>query len=677
LIKDVAVTLLGEPNKHLSNDDTLRWGSRGSFKVDVPEGVWHDKEANQGGGVLDLLMRENHCDRRGALAWLVEKGLIAPPQGRDDDVTRYLYRDATGQVLYAKARIDRADQKYQYQHFDGERWRPGRNGAPAVPYRLPELLSAPAAAVLYTAEGEKHADKLASWGLLATSHKDWRRDFAEHVRRKVVIIPDNDQAGEDQAADMAKHVRSAGGEPLIVRLPDLPPAGDIIDWSGDVDQLAEIVRMAEAERASIDEPSNSDLLPSLDLVALAKVLPQPKSMVVERLAPAGEVTLFPGPGSAGKSLLGQQLATAAAAGVSCLGLTVHAGPAIYLTCEDDAEQLHWRQAHLCAAMGVDMASLAGRLHLISRRGELDNELTVVTEKGEIQPGPAYRRIAAKIRTTGARLIVLDNVAHLFAGNENDRGDVTRFVNLLNRLAGETGAAIILIAHPPKPSTPNAISHDFSGSTAWLNAVRSLFTIDRERDGEGNVLDPDGRVLKIGKANYEQVGEALRFRWHNWAFVRDVDMPKSAAAELKAISAANAENATFLRCLAQRTKELRHVSDKVGANYAPKVFATMPEAKGMAKERLARAMDRLFRTGQIERGFLWRDTAEGKNIFGLRESGNVTGNDPETRSADDRKPAEINRKTHPLDTTYQSGAAPGSAAPDGEAMDLGTKSKAYD
>ena len=88
---------------------------------------------------------------------------------------------------------------------------------------------------------------------------------------------------------------------------------------------------------------------------------------------------------------------------------------------------------------------------------------------------------------------------------------------------------------------------------------------------------------------------------------------------------------------------------------------MAEAKGIKKERLIAAMDRLFRLGAIERGFLWRDTAEGKDIFGLRETGNVTGNRPETTSANDRKPAEINRKTHPI-LLRNTGAANQAAAP---------------
>jgi len=107
---------------------------------------------------------------------------------------------------------------------------------------------------------------------------------------------------------------------------------------------------------------------TLDWAALAKVEPSPKAFVIPYLAPAGEVTLFTGPGSAGKSLLAQQLATALAAGVPTLGLVMGQAPAIYVTCEDDAGQLHWRQKHICEALGVPMASLAGALAMAKASG---------------------------------------------------------------------------------------------------------------------------------------------------------------------------------------------------------------------------------------------------------------------------------------------------------------------
>jgi len=418
-------------------------------------------------------------------------------------------------------------------------------------------------------------------------------------------------------------------------------------------------------------PIARDMLPTMDLAALAPVLPQRKQFAIERVAPAAEVTLFTGAGSAGKSLLAQQFATAAAAGLPCLGLGVQPGPAIYLTCEDDPDQLHWRQHHICAAMGVPMASLAGKLHLVSLRGALDNDLGTFDPGGTLKPADAYKRLVATIRATGAKLAFLDNVAHLFTGNENDRGQVTRFVNLLNRLAGETGAAIVLLGHP------NKSGDSYSGSTAWLNAVRSQFTIDHDRDGDGNVLDHDARVLSIGKANYARKGDAVRFRWHDWAFVREDDLPADKRAEIEEVVRANGENAAFLRCLDVRNDQERPVSESPASRtYAPKEFATMAEAKGFKRHQLESAMDRLFRTGEIEIGLVCRTGR--KDRFGLRRKCADLCADPALTGCAD--PAPTPRRpalSHTPSTTYYPGAASWPATPDDDDLDWGNDGEGHD
>ena len=35
----------------------MRFGNHGSMAVDLEKGVWHDHEAGEGGGVLDLIER--------------------------------------------------------------------------------------------------------------------------------------------------------------------------------------------------------------------------------------------------------------------------------------------------------------------------------------------------------------------------------------------------------------------------------------------------------------------------------------------------------------------------------------------------------------------------------------------------------------------------------------------
>lgn len=349
-----------------------------------------------------------------------------------------------------------------------------------------------------------------------------------------------------------------------------------------------------AVRDAMQQRAVPDGIDALDLSALAKIEPKPKRFVVPQLAPAAEVTLFTGPGSAGKSLLAQQLATALAAGVPTLGLDLPQVPAIYLTCEDDAEQLHWRQSHICRSLGVPMASLAGKLHLLSLRGELDNALGGDGVNGAFELTPAFHRLAAFTRATGSSFVALDNVAHLFAGNENDRGEVTRFVNALNRLAGETGAAIFLLGHP------NKSGDTYSGSTAWLNAVRSQVVIEHD-------LATDMRTLTVGKANYARKGDAFRFAWIDWAFVLEDDLPPDQARELANTARASAENAAFLRCLEACTIQRRNVSHQPGSNYAPAIFAGMTEAKGTKKAGFAAAMERLLHLDAIELDAdLWPD-----------------------------------------------------------------------
>ena len=44
----------GVPNDRLSKDHVLRWGSRGSRKVDMEAGTWYDFEHRAGGGVFEL-----------------------------------------------------------------------------------------------------------------------------------------------------------------------------------------------------------------------------------------------------------------------------------------------------------------------------------------------------------------------------------------------------------------------------------------------------------------------------------------------------------------------------------------------------------------------------------------------------------------------------------------------
>ena len=58
IIGPLAKHFFGEPNRAFSSDSEWRYGTKGSLSIDVTAGRWFDHEANEGGGVLDLVERE-------------------------------------------------------------------------------------------------------------------------------------------------------------------------------------------------------------------------------------------------------------------------------------------------------------------------------------------------------------------------------------------------------------------------------------------------------------------------------------------------------------------------------------------------------------------------------------------------------------------------------------------
>ena len=55
-MQQVATHYWGEPTAKRGHE--LRWGTHGSKSVDVKKGTWYDFETNEGGGVIDLVKRE-------------------------------------------------------------------------------------------------------------------------------------------------------------------------------------------------------------------------------------------------------------------------------------------------------------------------------------------------------------------------------------------------------------------------------------------------------------------------------------------------------------------------------------------------------------------------------------------------------------------------------------------
>jgi hypothetical protein len=225
--------------------------------------------------------------------------------------------------------------------------------------------------------------------------------------------------------------------------------------------------------------------------------------------------------------------------------------------------------------------------------ELNKELVTFDRAGLMKATDRWKGVVASVKHLGAGFVVLDNVAHLFTGDENVRNHVAAFTGLLNQLAGDINGGVLLLGHPNKAGA------EYSGSTGWENQVRARIYLGYFEDEGGNIVDPDARRLTNSKPNYGRRGDAIDFLWHNWAFVLPSDLPPDEMSARADVMQAETEDERFLQCLAKATAEGRATSaSKSAQNFAPKVFAAMPTAKGMKAAAFRSALERLLDRGDI-------------------------------------------------------------------------------
>lgn len=161
----------------------------------------------------------------------------APPQtpkAQRRIVKTYNYVDEHGSPLFRVLRYEPKD--FLQQRPDGKNgWTWGLEGVRRVPFQLPELLAANPDEWVFVCEGEEDAIALTALGFTATTNPmgagKWRPEYTEHFHgRRVVILPDRDEAGSKHAAQVASSLHGTASDIRVVELPGVPIKGDVRDW---------------------------------------------------------------------------------------------------------------------------------------------------------------------------------------------------------------------------------------------------------------------------------------------------------------------------------------------------------------------------------------------------------------------------------------------------------------
>lgn len=278
------------------------------------------------------------------------------------------------------------------------------------------------------------------------------------------------------------------------------------------DGLTELSLPVDADRI----PAPFKLVPVADL---ARVEPVAPAYWWEGYLPAGVLTLLGAHGGTGKSFIALMLAVCIALGLPMFGIPTRRGRVLYFSGEDSGDVVRHRLKWICAALGVDPATLEGWLHILDATAGEPVLFHEVAEGGRRRGAttPSYDALKGYIGANSIDVLMIDNASDALDASENDRARVRAFVRALVQLVQAQAGAVLLLAHVDKGTSrgDRGGTEAYSGSTAWHNSARSRLYLSRDRDGM--------LLLEHHKNTHGAMLEPLRLVWPKGG-IPQVDAP---------------------------------------------------------------------------------------------------------------------------------------------------------
>jgi RecA-family ATPase len=312
-----------------------------------------------------------------------------------------------------------------------------------------------------------------------------------------------------------------------------------------------------------------------------------RAWIALNMIPALEPNLFIGDGGTGKSTAAVQLAVARTLQRDWMGIVPSMGRTLYLSAEDDEPELHRRVDACLKHYGGSYSDLRDRIKFIDLVG--DDAVLGVQQNGTIKATDLYRAVSEAIAGySECDFVILDSLADIFAGDENNRTQARQFVGLLKILCRRHHCAITALSHPSLSGM--ASGSGTSGSTAWSNSVRSRLYLEyMKSDDKDDIPDPDVRLLSTKKINYARKSEVpITLRYKNGVYV-----PEGSVSGLNKLGFEHKAEQVFKSILRMKIDQGIDFSAKKGPSYAPPAFAKEEKAMGFKKQHLEKAMLRLL------------------------------------------------------------------------------------
>ncbi len=461
-IKVVASEVFGEIK--ITTDSELRFGTKYSKAVNLTNATWFDFEANEGGGLIDLIQKHKSLSGRELSDYLYNefgigernidtKAAKPPPQG-SKIVNEYNYVNENGEVTYQVLRFE--PKTFKQRHFKDGKTVWGLKDIEPLPYNLPKILE-DKDKTIFIVEGEKDADRMMSLGFLATTNsggsKNWKPSLNKYFKdRRVILISDNDSAGYLHTQAISNHLlreaESLHFLSLEGKVADKGDISDFIDAGGDIEEL--ILNATLVENLSQDVVEN--VFPTMGINDLMGLKSQ--TYLIENLIPEGGLSVIYGQPASFKSFVAIDMCLSISSSIDWQGYDTGAGKTLFIAAEGVGGLKKRIQAWLAKNKDItktpDFHVLATTVDFLDPE-QLDKLINTIHNIGK-----------------DFKLIVIDTIARTLSNSgsdENSASDMGMFLSACDTVREETKSAILAIHHSGKNEASG-----LRGSSALLGGV---------------------------------------------------------------------------------------------------------------------------------------------------------------------------------------------------------------
>jgi len=525
---------------------------------------WKCQSCGAGGDIIDLFLMHNNLTNspdnfKYAIKTLSEMFYISsvPSSFPHQTGTRnHVYTTDTGKPFAMKTITSMSDgnKKCYWNLFDPSTQQFSINGLQkqtAPLYQVQNL--AQTKGTVYFTEGEKDAELLIKWGYIATctpngaGQSSWHEDYSRYLKdRDIIILTDNDKAGENYGKFIGNHVHQSAKSVKVVPASAIyhlcPQKGDISDIAGILGEenarqaLKTAVGQAQPyqpDMTEISEQPNSNQF-SYSYVRASDIQQTPLDFIWYPYIPTGEITIMYASGGTGKSFLTCGIAASITTGISLPQpdeeiIQTTPENVIFISAEDSRNVLSQR----LTTAGADTSRC-----ILVAPPDTEEELAKYQPfefPRDAQDITRIEALKALIKETKAKLIIIDPWS-AYIGKEKDMNkanDVRTITAVLSVVAKEFHCAFLIVAHTNKKPQADNANNAVSGSVDLVNGARSAIAVR-------TFGTTDKRIMVHTKCNYSALGKSVcyqilnqgrnqtaKFEWDSFSDITKEDLETTA------------------------------------------------------------------------------------------------------------------------------------------------------